>query len=118
MTTTQIVLAGLGALIVILSIVAIFDLLPSLRIAGSRSQVATPGIVFTIASQPGSRASIARSISNRASHERESPYTSTRRGSVCAEAGPTPHRPSPVAQSTTRRAVTASTTGYIGEIRT
>ncbi|MES2030177.1 MAG: protein translocase subunit SecF [Pseudomonadota bacterium] len=32
MTTTQMVLAGLGALIVILSIVAIFDLLPSLRI--------------------------------------------------------------------------------------
>ncbi|HEX8030360.1 MAG TPA: hypothetical protein VF491_17920, partial [Vicinamibacterales bacterium] len=32
MTTTQMVLAGLGALIVVLSIVAIFDLLPSLRI--------------------------------------------------------------------------------------
>ncbi|OYU90757.1 MAG: protein translocase subunit SecF [Bradyrhizobiaceae bacterium PARB1] len=32
MTTTQMVLAGLGALIVILSIVTIFDLLPSLRI--------------------------------------------------------------------------------------
>ncbi|QUS40118.1 protein translocase subunit SecF [Tardiphaga alba] len=32
MTTTQMVLAGLGALVVILSIVTIFDLLPSLRI--------------------------------------------------------------------------------------
>ncbi|MCX7321349.1 MAG: protein translocase subunit SecF, partial [Hyphomicrobiales bacterium] len=32
MTTTQMVLAGLGALVVILSIVTIFDLLPSIRI--------------------------------------------------------------------------------------